>query len=44
MLFAITCQDKPGALDLRLATRPVHLEYLDGQAEVIVEEARARAH
>jgi uncharacterized protein YciI len=37
MLFAISCQDKPGALDLRLATRPTHLEYLDGQAEVIVE-------
>jgi uncharacterized protein YciI len=37
MLFAISCQDKPGALDLRLATRPTHLEYLDGQAEVIVQ-------
>ncbi|MBO1076680.1 YciI family protein [Roseomonas marmotae] len=37
MLFAIICQDKPGALELRLATRPSHLEYLDGQAEVVVQ-------
>jgi uncharacterized protein len=37
MLFAISCQDKPNALELRLATRPTHLEYLDGQAEVIVQ-------
>jgi uncharacterized protein YciI len=37
MLFAINCQDKPGALELRLATRPTHLEYLDGQAELIVQ-------
>ena len=28
MLFAITCTDKPGALPLRLETRPAHLEYL----------------
>jgi len=28
-LFAITCKDKPGALDTRLATRPVHLDYLN---------------
>ncbi len=27
-LFAITCKDKPGALETRLATRPVHLDYL----------------
>ncbi len=28
MLFAITCTDKPNSLELRLATRPTHLEYL----------------
>jgi len=27
-LFAISCKDKPGALETRLATRPVHLDYL----------------
>lgn len=31
-LFAITCRDKPGALETRLATRPVHLDYLKGSA------------
>ncbi|MDZ5646453.1 YciI family protein [Nitrospirillum sp. BR 11828] len=36
MHFAITCTDKPGHLDLRLATRPRHLEYLDGQVDHIV--------
>ncbi len=28
MLFAVICTDKPGSLDLRLATRPQHLAYL----------------
>ncbi|MGX9966815.1 YciI family protein [Roseomonas sp. F4] len=28
MLFAISCTDKPNSLELRLATRPTHLEYL----------------
>ncbi|MBB6254033.1 YciI family protein [Nitrospirillum iridis] len=36
MHFAITCADKPGHLDLRLATRPRHLEYLDSQVDHIV--------
>ncbi|MEC4594981.1 MULTISPECIES: YciI family protein [Nitrospirillum] len=36
MHFAITCTDKPGNLDLRLATRPKHLEYLDSQVAHIV--------
>ena len=27
-LFAISCKDKPGALETRLAIRPVHLDYL----------------
>jgi uncharacterized protein YciI len=28
-LFVIICKDKSGALDTRLATRPVHLDYLN---------------
>jgi uncharacterized protein YciI len=28
-LYAITCKDKPGALETRLATRPAHLDYLN---------------
>ncbi len=28
MLFAIYCNDKPAHVELRLATRPKHLEYL----------------
>lgn len=30
MLFALYCKDKPGAADLRQATRPAHLEYAHG--------------
>jgi uncharacterized protein YciI len=37
MLFAIVCQDKPASLDLRLATRPTHIEYLDSQVAAIVQ-------
>lgn len=37
MLFAIIAEDKPASLDLRLATRPVHLEYLDGMVEMLVQ-------
>ena len=29
MLFAIYCTDKPNSLDLRLATRPAHVKYLE---------------
>jgi uncharacterized protein YciI len=29
MLFAFLCTDKPGALQVRLDTRPEHLAYLD---------------
>ncbi|MFY8092126.1 MAG: YciI family protein [Niveispirillum sp.] len=29
MLFAITCIDKPNSLDLRMANRPTHLDYLN---------------
>lgn len=37
MLFVIIAEDKPGSLDLRLATRPTHLEYLDSQVEALVQ-------
>lgn len=30
MLFILICKDKPGGLETRLATRPVHLDYLGG--------------
>lgn len=30
MLYAILCNDKKNHLDLRLKTRPAHLEYLHG--------------
>ena len=29
MLFAVICEDKPGALELRKANRPAHLAYLE---------------
>lgn len=29
MLFALICTDKPGSLDLRMATRPAHLAFLE---------------
>lgn len=32
MLFAISCTDKPGSLELRLATRPAHIEHLKAEA------------
>ena len=34
-LFAITCWDKPGALDERVAHRPDHVAYLKTQEAVI---------
>lgn len=37
MLFAMICTDRPGALELRMATRPTHLAYLEGQAAMLVE-------
>ncbi len=36
MLFALICTDKPGGLDLRLATRPQHLAYLTTYATKLV--------
>jgi len=35
MLFALICTDKPGALDLRLATRDAHLEFLAANKDMI---------
>jgi len=35
MLFALICTDRPGSADLRQATRPAHLAYLDGQAHTL---------
>jgi uncharacterized protein YciI len=29
MLFALICNDRPGALAVRLETRPAHLAYLE---------------
>ena len=29
MLFALICDDKPGALDIRVATRAAHLDYIE---------------
>jgi uncharacterized protein YciI len=36
MLFALINTDRPGSLDLRLATRPAHLSYLESHAAKIV--------
>lgn len=36
MPFILECQDKPGALDLRLATRSTHLAYLDTHLDQIL--------
>lgn len=33
-LFSLLCLDKPGALDVRKATRPAHLEYVDAAGVV----------
>jgi uncharacterized protein len=37
MLFALICIDKPASLDLRLATRPTHLAYLETYKSKIVQ-------
>ena len=37
MLFAIVCTDRPGGLDLRLATRPTHIAYLTMYASRVVQ-------
>ncbi len=35
MLFAAICLDKPGQIDLRLATRAAHLSFLESHAAQI---------
>ncbi len=37
MLFALICTDKPGSLDLRLATRNTHLAYLQTYQSCLVQ-------
>ena len=37
MLFALMCIDKPGSLELRSATRPQHLAYLQTYFDRLVE-------
>ena len=34
-LFALSCIDKPGALDLRMATRPAHLAYMGEKSQML---------
>ena len=36
MLFALICTDRPASLELRMATRPDHLAYLDRYAAKLV--------
>ena len=36
MLFALINTDRPASLDLRMATRPAHLDYLADRASAIV--------
>jgi uncharacterized protein YciI len=36
MLFAVMCTDRPGGLDLRMATRSTHLAYLEQHAGKVV--------
>jgi uncharacterized protein YciI len=37
MLFVLICTDKPASLDLRLATRPQHLAYIETYQDRIVQ-------
>ena len=37
MLFVLICTDKPGSLDLRLATRPSHMAYLQTYESRLVQ-------
>ncbi|KZD06270.1 YciI family protein [Oceanibaculum pacificum] len=36
MLFSIVCRDKPNSVELRMATRPTHLEYLKARTDNIL--------
>lgn len=35
MYFAVICRDKPGALSVRMESRPAHLEYLKAHSAQI---------
>jgi uncharacterized protein len=35
MLFVLICDDRPGALDLRMANRGTHLEYIEMTGSVV---------
>lgn len=35
MLYALTCLDKPGALETRLATRPAHIDYVRSLGDAV---------
>ena len=35
MYFVISCIDKPGALGLRMETRPAHIEFLKAHADAV---------
>ncbi|MGU3399066.1 YciI-like protein [Brucellaceae bacterium D45D] len=35
MLFALLCTDKPDHLQVRLDTRPAHLDYLSGLGDMV---------
>lgn len=37
MLFTLLCTDKPGSLDLRMATRPTHLAYLQSCKAMLIQ-------
>lgn len=36
MLYAIWCNDRPGRLNVRLETRPAHMDYLKEHAAMIL--------
>jgi len=36
MIFMVQCFDKPNALDVRLANRPAHLEYLQSLGDSLL--------
>jgi uncharacterized protein len=35
MLYALICTDKPNSLDMRMANRPAHVEFLKGLKETL---------
>lgn len=35
-MFIVMCTDKPDSLELRLATREAHIDYVAGSSEIVV--------